>query len=114
MIDHQMEGTGMNKAIDKAMVMERPAGTAEEMRRHLKDLYDAGVGKWSRAEDGQAMDAIVEAMEALETFEKHLTLKHPAASSALELAMSSVRVMFAAERRARAFVLTEGREESRE
>ncbi len=41
-------------------------------------------------------------------------MSHPAAGSALDLAMSSVRVMFAAERRARASVLTEGREESRE
>jgi hypothetical protein len=109
-----MEGVEMSSAIDKAMVMERPCGTAEEMEQHLKDLYDRGTGAWSRREDGRAMWAIVHAMNALEALEIEHTLRHPAAGSALGLALSSMQVIFAAERRARASVLTEGREESRE
>lgn len=30
----------MNKAIDKAMVMERPCGTAEEMEAHLRGFWN--------------------------------------------------------------------------
>lgn len=100
-------------AFNQAVVAERPCGTAEEMRQHLKDLYEESHG-WSRTEDGRAMDAVLAAMQALEDLEVCHTLKHPASGSALGLALSSLRVIFAAERRARASVLTAGREESRE
>lgn len=87
--------------------------TAAEMNQHLADLWDAGASGASRTPDAYMMRYIADATAALERLE-YEGVRHPASGSALALAIQSMRLVFAAERRIRAAVLTCGAEESRE